>query len=74
MLIAQRRPSAVIHHSDQNCKYIRYAFGKRCREAGVISSMGSLGDAYHNAMAESFTPHSRELPNSRRFKNEDGGV
>jgi len=32
----------------------RYAFGKRCREAGVMPSVGSTGDAYDNAMAESF--------------------
>jgi putative transposase len=31
-----------------------YAFGKRCQEAGIMPSMGSVGDAYDNAMAESF--------------------
>lgn len=30
------------------------AFGNRCKEMGVRPSMGSLGDAYDNAMAESF--------------------
>ena len=30
------------------------AFGKRCKEAGVRPSMGSIGDAYDNAMCESF--------------------
>jgi hypothetical protein len=54
MAITQRRPSAVIHHSDRGCQYTSYAFGKRCREAGVMPSMGSVGDAYDNAMAESF--------------------
>ncbi len=34
--------------------YTSLAFGKRCREAGVVQSMGSVGDAYDNAMCESF--------------------
>src|SRR5882757_3300974 len=54
MALTQRRPEAVIHHSDRGCQYTSYAFGKRCREAGVMPSMGSVGDAYDNAMAESF--------------------
>ena len=41
MAITQRRPDAVIHHSDHGCQYTSYAFGKRCREAGVMPSMGS---------------------------------
>jgi len=54
MAVAQRRPTDVIHHSDQGCQYTSVAFGKRCREAGVRPSMGSVGDAYDNAMCESF--------------------
>src|SRR5439155_3253953 len=54
MAVAQRRPTAVIHHSDQGCQYTSLAFGRRCREAGVRPSMGSVGDAYDNAMCESF--------------------
>ncbi len=49
MAITQRQPSAVIHHSDRGCQYTSYAFGKRCREAGVMPSMGSVGDAYDKA-------------------------
>ena len=52
--LAQRRPTAVVHHSDHGCQYTSYAFGKRCQEMGVMPSMGSVGDAYDNAMAESF--------------------
>lgn len=44
MAIAQRSPSDVIHHSDQGCQYTSIEFGKRCREAGVRPSMGSVGD------------------------------
>jgi putative transposase len=54
MAVGQRRPKDVIHHSDQGSQYTSVAFGKRCGEAGVRPSMGSVGDAYDNAMAESF--------------------
>jgi len=54
MAVAQRRPTDVIHHSDQGCQYTSIAFGNRCREAGVQPSMGSVGDAYDNAMCDSF--------------------
>jgi putative transposase len=54
MAVAQRRPTDVIHHSDQGCQYTSIAFGGRCREAGVRPSMGSVGDAYDNALCESF--------------------
>jgi len=54
MALAQRRPTDVIHHSDHGCQYTSLAFGHRCRDAGVRPSMGSVGDAYDNAMCESF--------------------
>jgi len=54
MAVAQRQPADVIHHSDQGCQYTSIAFGLRCREAGVRPSMGSVGDAYDNALCESF--------------------
>ena len=46
MAVAQRRPTAVIHHSDQGCQYTSLAFGARCRQWGVAPSMGSVGDCY----------------------------
>ena len=46
MAVGQRRPKDVIHHSDQGSQYTSVAFGKRCKEAGVRPSMGSVGDAY----------------------------
>lgn len=54
MALAQRKPQGVIHHSDQGSQYTSLAFGQRCTEMGVRPSMGSVGDAYDNAMAESF--------------------
>lgn len=71
MALAQRRPESVIHHSDRGCQYTSYAFGKRCREAGVVPSMGSTGDAYDNAMAESFfATLEREVLNRRCFRSQ----
>ena len=71
MAIGQRRPRAVIHHSDQGSQYTSLAFGKRCAEAGVRPSMGSVGDAYDNAMAESFfSTLECELLARRRFASQ----
>ena len=55
MAISRRRPKGpVIHHSDRGSQYTSLAFGRQCREAGIVQSMGSAGDAYDNAMCESF--------------------
>ena len=54
MALHTRRPDSVIHHSDQGSQYTSVAFGRRCQEMGVRPSMGTVGDAYDNAMAESF--------------------
>jgi putative transposase len=56
MALKQRRPEAVIHHSDQGTQYTSVAFGLHCQQAGVRPSMGTVGDAYDNAMCESFFP------------------
>ena len=54
MALLTRRPNGVIHHSDHGSQYTSIEFGQRCRDAGVRPSMGSVGDAYDNAMCESF--------------------
>ncbi len=55
MAIVGRRPAdGLIHHSDRGTQYTSIAFGRRCREAGIALSMGSTGDCFDNAMAESF--------------------
>ena len=54
MAISQRKIVKVIHHSDQGSQYTSLAFGLHCKKAGVIPSMGSVGDCYDNALCESF--------------------
>ena len=67
----QRRPERVIHHSDQGTQYTSIAFGLRCKEVGVRPSMGSVGDAYDNAMCESFFATLEcELLDQQRFQTQ----
>jgi putative transposase len=54
MAISQRQHNGVIHHSDQGSQYTSVAFSMRCQDAGITPSMGSVGDAYDNALCESF--------------------
>jgi putative transposase len=71
MAVWQRRPEAVIHHSDQGCQYTSIAFGLRCGEAGVRPSMGSVADCYDNAMCESFFATLEcELLDRKRFRTQ----
>ena len=71
MALATRRPNGVIHHSDQGSQYTSIEFGQRCRAAGVRPSMGSVGDAYDNAMCESFFATLEcELLARQRFKHQ----
>jgi putative transposase len=68
MALRARRPRQVIHHSDHGSQYTSITFGLRCREAGVQPSMGSVGDAYDNALCESFFASLEcELLDRRRF-------
>lgn len=74
MALFTRKPDlrgpGVIHHSDQGSQYTSLDFGKRCKEMGVRPSMGSVGDAYDNAMAESFFASLEcELIDRRAWRN-----
>ena len=70
MASAVRDADGVIGHSDKGCQYTSVAYGKRCKELGVVASTGSSGDAYDNAMAESFFATLEcELLNRRSFKS-----
>ncbi len=67
MACGERRPSEVVHHSDQGTQYTSIAFGKHCEEMGVRPSMGSIGDCL-DAIAESFFATLKcELLDRRRF-------
>jgi putative transposase len=55
MALHRRRPEpGLIHHSDAGSQYVSLGFGQAARDAGIAISMGSKGDAYDNAVAESF--------------------
>jgi putative transposase len=55
MGIWRRRPEpGLIHHSDQGGQYVSLGFGQKARDAGIAISMGSRGDCFDNAVAESF--------------------
>jgi putative transposase len=45
--------SGLVHHTDAGSQYVSFAFTERLIEAGVDASVGSVGDAYDNALAES---------------------
>ena len=69
MALGQRRARGVVHHSDQGTQYTSIEFGLRCKEAKVRPSMGTVGDAYDNAMCESFFATLEcELLARRRFE------
>ena len=55
MAVWNRRPApGAIHHSDHGSQYTSWAFGHRLREAGLLGSMGTIGDCFDNSVAESF--------------------
>jgi putative transposase len=58
MAIHSRRAAGglagLVHHSDRGVQYLSIRYTERLADAGVVSSVGSRGDSYDNAMAESF--------------------
>lgn len=51
--LCQRRPEGkVTHHSDRGSQYVSVRYTQRLAEAGLIASVGSVGDSYDNALAE----------------------
>jgi putative transposase len=57
MALSRRAAGAdveLVHHSDAGSQYTSYAFNQVLNDHGVLASIGSVGDAYDNSMAESF--------------------
>lgn len=74
MAIHNRRPAAgLVHHSDRGSQYTSVEFGGRLKEAGLLPSMGSVADAYDNALAESFVSTlKRELLHRHPWPSKEG--
>jgi len=78
MALAKRRPDpGLIWHSDQGGQFVSLAFGQQARAAGIAQSMGSRGDCYDNAVAESFFAtlkkeliHGRSWPSKAELRTE----
>jgi putative transposase len=78
MGLHRRRPGpGLIHHSDQGGQFVSLAFGQKARDAGIAVSMGSKGDCFDNAVAESFFAtlkkelvHRRSWPTRRELTSE----
>jgi len=78
MALAQRRPApGLIWHSDQGSQFVSLAFGQQARAAGIAQSMGSRGDCFDNAVAESFFAtlkkelvHGRTWPTKAELRTE----
>ena len=51
-LYARRDIDHLVHHSDRGVQYLSIRYTERLAEAGIASSVGSVGDAYDNALAE----------------------
>jgi putative transposase len=71
MLPSQLLAVEVLRPPLESTQYTSIAFGQRCREMGVRPSMGSVGDAYDNALCESFFATLEcELLDRVRFKTQ----
>lgn len=74
MAIMRRKPDndTTILHSDHGSQYTSWAFGQRLRTAGILASMGTVGDCYDNAMMESFWATLQlEILDSKPWKTRD---
>jgi len=55
MAVNRRRPDpGLIHHSDQGSQFVALGFGQACSRSGISRSMGSTGQCWDNAVAETF--------------------
>jgi putative transposase len=70
MAISNRIPLAgTVIHSDHGTQFTSWAFSERVRQAGLVPSMGTVGDAFDNALIESFWARLQtELLNRMKWK------
>ena len=63
------QPGTTVIHSDHGSQFTSWAFTQRAKDAGLLPSMGTIGDAYDNAVIESFWARMQtELLDRRRWK------
>lgn len=66
---ARRPPQGTLIHSDHGSQYTSWTFSQRVRSAGLAHSLGTIGDAFDNAVVESFWGRMQtELLNTRKWK------
>ena len=70
MAVSNRAPRAgTVIHSDHGSQFTSWAFSERVRQAGLVPSMGTVGDAFDNAVIESFWARLQtELLNRKKWK------
>jgi putative transposase len=70
MAISNRTPPAgTVIHSDHGSQFTSWAFSERVRQSGLVPSMGTVGDAFDNAVIESFWARLQtELLNRKKWK------
>jgi putative transposase len=72
---ARKETKNLIHHSDRGSQYLSIRYSERLAEAGIKSSVGSVGDSYDNALAETinglFKTEVIRHPNRRPWKSID---
>ncbi len=70
MAISNRMPSSrTVIHSDHGSQFTSWAFSERVRQAGLVPSMGTIGNAYDNALIEAFWARLQtELLNRKKWK------
>ena len=68
-----RRPAGdegLIHHSDRGVQYVSIRYSERLAEAGIEPSVGSVGDSYDNALAETINGlYKAEVIHRRSWRN-----
>ena len=51
-IIDRKKPKKLIHHSDRGVKYLFIRYIDKMMDSGVVASVGTTGDSYDNALAE----------------------